>query len=241
MLSSCAYCGSPPPVRGKVQLPARRGRHPRITPACAGKSGRPPKIHHTVPDHPRLCGEKDFEAQYQKTTEGSPPPVRGKEVCGIVLQQLFRITPACAGKSRYTPLRLAPRRGSPPPVRGKGSAFRIYARLPGITPACAGKSSRFTRKIFTPSDHPRLCGEKIRQLKYISFAAGSPPPVRGKETLQDAYEIARRITPACAGKRSPHPTISCVDQDHPRVGGKRGGETMFRNINADHPRVCGEK
>ena len=50
-----------------------------------------------------------------------------------------------------------------------------------ITPACAGKSlCRFLR-FLSVQDHPRVCGEKLKQHKLVSQVKGSPPRVRGKE------------------------------------------------------------
>ena len=50
--------GSPPRVRGKVDVSERTGSAYGITPACAGKSKNPPFTAIAVEDHPRVCGEK---------------------------------------------------------------------------------------------------------------------------------------------------------------------------------------
>ena len=71
--------GSPPHVRGKEKLRNLTGRHPRITPACAGKS-RGPCTGRSLPwDHPRMCGEKVDGTTVIDIDKGSPPHVRGKE------------------------------------------------------------------------------------------------------------------------------------------------------------------
>ena len=70
--------GSPPPMRGKVQLAVQ----PRTT----------------FWDHPRLCGEKISHALFIMLAMGSPPPMRGKVNCFVVIVQPRRITPAYAGK-----------------------------------------------------------------------------------------------------------------------------------------------
>ena len=66
-----------------------------------------------------------------------------------------------------------------------------------------------------------MCGEKHHRQPPQTFPAGSPPRVRGKDSLPAARPCPDRITPACAGKR-------LVNADE--VG-------AFK----DHPRVCGEK
>ena len=47
---------------------------------------------------PRLFGEKQFGAPNPDVTQGSPPPMRGKVVLGMLFMSLHRITPAYAGK-----------------------------------------------------------------------------------------------------------------------------------------------
>ena len=77
VISTCKM-GSPPPMRGKVQLAVQ----PRTT----------------FWDHPRLCGEKISHALFIMLAMGSPPPMRGKVNCFVVIVQPRRITPAYAGK-----------------------------------------------------------------------------------------------------------------------------------------------
>ena len=111
----------------------------RITPAGAGKTESNNVLVHAMRDHPRRCGENCFLLFAIKTTEGSPPQVRGKPHFQLSLLPPLRITPAGAGKTKSAVKMLAalkdhPRRcgentaggivldeteGSPPQVRGK--------------------------------------------------------------------------------------------------------------------------
>ena len=50
--------GSPPRMRGKAAIAARRVPAARITPACAGKSLSGHTSKSGMKDHPRMCGEK---------------------------------------------------------------------------------------------------------------------------------------------------------------------------------------
>ena len=155
---------------------------------------------------PRMCGEKLSAVFTSCINLGSPPRVRGKgvpcsarrlgrgitparagkSVCGekfiFVTTQIsaLRITPACAGKSKwhYSKSSCAgdhPRvcgekstqesftegsEGSPPRVRGKGPGCVRADRYQRITPACAGKSIRLRPSVCPIWDHPRVCGEK---------------------------------------------------------------------------------
>ena len=90
-------------------------------------------------DHPRRCGENLSTGKILKSIPGSPPQVRGKLVLLLLVSALFGITPAGAGKTPHSRLKMNyhwdhPRRcgenlqyyltfydnlGSPPQVRGK--------------------------------------------------------------------------------------------------------------------------
>ena len=129
--------------------------------------------------------------------------MRGKERLHAFCIVLCGITPAYAGKRSISTIlfftnwdhpRLCGEKisqkkviiawlGSPPPMRGKGNKEGRNIDFAGITPAYAGKSSAFIRSSPVNQDHPRLCGEKsTEKIAYIS-AAGSPPPMRGKDFL----------------------------------------------------------
>ena len=111
--------------------------------------------------------------------------------------------------------------GSPPRMRGKVAELTKRYNESGITPAYAGKSYPGGQRFHQRRDHPRVCGEKLRCIRYRPARGGSPPRMRGKvfHFLQQVCRVG--ITPAYAGKR-------CWT----RYGWK---------TNRDHPRVCGEK
>ena len=152
--------GSPPRVRGKLFIKALPPSCIRITPACAGKTPTERRKTHEQQDHPRVCGENFPGVPSVKATVGSPPRVRGKLCIKSSLSCIFRITPACAGKTCTEPLLKHGREdhprvcgensrtytvkkgdtGSPPRVRGKPVDGVHRVREAGITPACAGKT-----------------------------------------------------------------------------------------------------
>ena len=153
------HSGSPPHMRGKVQLHARTGGAAGITPAHAGKSGWPHPAGPACRDHPRTCGEKIARAWLQVTFTGSPPHMRGKGSRLPSRTPSSRITPAHAGKSgAHThsgsrgwdhPRTCGEKingdattnelEGSPPHMRGKAVGFVPHVVARGITPAHAGK------------------------------------------------------------------------------------------------------
>ena len=161
--------GSPPRMRGKVNLLLDGNIPLGITPAYAGKRPLTVCWRWQKRDHPRVCGEKMCIQCSKSIPQGSPPRVRGKAVPAALPDVAHGITPACAGKSvppapPGAPARDHPRvcgeknacwgvpqtpLGSPPRMRGKAPTQERDTVVGGITPAYAGKSR--------PRPHPRRC------------------------------------------------------------------------------------
>ena len=111
--------------------------------------------------------------------------------------------------------------GSPPHVRGKVACKVQAVCYEGITPACAGKSVRTCTLLFSPWDHPRMCGEKLTRKSAINCGSGSPPHVRGKDANKVLWMEKFRITPACAGKSHRRSNLHVQQGDHPRMCGEK--------------------
>ena len=127
-------------------------------------------------------------------------------------------------------------------MRGK-APFEIFDNpLFGITPAYAGKRQTFSVLPLHQGDHPRVCGEKYTTLPAPIPPTGSPPRMRGKESLDQILREMRGITPAYAGKR-PRRRFSFHDwQDHPRVcGEKMEGVKPKWNEEGSPPRMRGKE
>ena len=67
-------------MRGKDFLDNLRNAYVGITPAYAGKRLNQDETICSHQDHPRLCGEKPDWDGLDKTAQGSPPPMRGKDL-----------------------------------------------------------------------------------------------------------------------------------------------------------------
>ena len=160
---------------------------PRITPAYAGKSLLCSSVFVFREDHPRLRGEKAFMGWYAACCWGSPPLTRGKVSASCYFSPLLRITPAYAGKSRFSANLETAISGSPPLTRGKAVTGEIVEGILGITPAYAGKRKKKTFTMPFTRDHPRLRGEKLLCLKRSSKHGGSPPLTRGKAWIFELY------------------------------------------------------
>ena len=184
-------------------------------------------------------------------TPGSPPPMRGKEVHLVVDDRRRGITPAHAGKRRFSsgctrgiedhprpcgekllePIYVGLGSGSPPPMRGKDSYSATLAAGTRITPAHAGKSSASMSSASAQGDHPRPCGEKFIVTSHYQPRSGSPPPMRGKVILLFQSPLSCRITPAHAGK-SLSKRRSCIKRkDHPRPCGEKQAD--YEKLDAD--------
>ena len=214
--------GSPPHTRGKEHGSQRRGHFRGITPAHAGKRREHSEIFFRARDHPRTRGEKESQGPHWCRPRGSPPHTRGKVSDLENLNFDLRITPAHAGKRKFTfPHHRAGRDhprtrgekqdfraavgqdvGSPPHTRGKGSKALPSRNLFGITPAHAGKSPGGWHGGRRGEDHPRTRGEKGFTGYPPCIHTGSPPHTRGKVESTLCRKDIIGITPAHAGKRA---------------------------------------
>jgi len=89
--------GSPPRVRELPDNVITDFPSPRITPACAGITGKPRLDSLLIEDHPRVCGNYIEAWLGEQVKAGSPPRVRElPEAAGPVVD-VIGITPACAG------------------------------------------------------------------------------------------------------------------------------------------------
>ena len=213
----------------------------RIIPACAGNASRHSRHSALNSDHPRVCGERLSLPKPVRARGGSSPRVRGTLGLKQIVPGLGRIIPACAGNAacaiamacdspdhpRVCGERMArsgsvyPIPGSSPRVRGTRSGSRRAARHRRIIPACAGTACVPRASSPLPSDHPRVCGERVRVPMIRAAYGGSSPRVRGTRGVPSRSARRNRIIPACAGNAIRHT--------------EKGGPT------ADHPRVCGER
>ena len=126
-------------------------------------------------------------------------------------------------------------------MRGKEDGTTHWTINDGITPACAGKSLIRSRTGGLCRDHPRVCGEKGFRERVGRRCPGSPPRVRGKDSLLMLLSSLSRITPACAGKRSSFPVSRLLSRDHPRVCGEKSTSAIHRSgLTGSPPRVRGK-
>ena len=126
-------------------------------------------------------------------------------------------------------------------MRGKGTKRCSSRRGGRITPAYAGKSKRIAPSSVLFGDHPRVCGEKLRESRGLNRTRGSPPRMRGKVFDADYSILRSGITPAYAGKSYTRTCYAYNVRITPAYAGKRHQYIMQLLTARDHPRVCGEK
>ena len=260
--SDLAATGSSPRVRGKRGAAAVVPGHPRLIPACAGKTPRREAREGGVRAHPRVCGENPVRVILQMAMLGSSPRVRGKRHRRMERRAGGGLIPACAGKTSWGPskppsCRAHPRvcgensgrtkenynyTGSSPRVRGK----RLHRKPPELRrrliPACAGKTPRAPLAARWRGAHPRVCGENGFTSAAAAASVGSSPRVRGKRLPGCRCALVVGLIPACAGKTSapgPRPPRSPA---HPRVCGENPRRCASRSrITGSSPRVRGKR
>ena len=235
---------------------------PGITPADAGKTNIRWLCIAIVQDHPRGCGENFCFRDFVIIRGGSPPRMRGKLVTSSRQFPPWRITPADAGKTGGFTLLLSDSRdhprgcgeniatkklkptvlGSPPRMRGKLANTLSLAKSPRITPADAGKTNPSCWTAARFRDHPRGCGENPVTACICSRVLGSPPRMRGKPPVRSTQLLAKRITPADAGKTPSEQQICVIAGDHPRGCGENGaGVYKSFNLLGSPPRMRGKR
>ena len=238
--ASRANPGSPPHARGRLVDRASPLDAPRITPACAGKTGAIGPLSGSRGDHPRMRGEDHCEVCQGPTGRRITPACAGKTPPRRTRARAEADHPRMRGEDRNRRRRDTGSAGSPPHARGRLIPMPNSSELLGITPACAGKTGPCAAARSPSPDHPRMRGEdqygalhqehedgspphaRGRQFVVVGmpFGDGSPPHARGRLVARHCHAQGRRITPACAGKTAAVQRSSSTVRDHPRMRGE---------------------
>ena len=125
------------------------------------------------------------------------------------------------GEQLVLPDRLPSDLGSSPRVRGTALRVSGAPDRTGIIPACAGNSAVCIFVSMITRDHPRVCGEQVKEGYKGTSGQGSSPRVRGTGKGFRPYAPASGIIPACAGNREFETGLPFLFRDHPRVCGEQ--------------------
>ena len=130
--------------------------------------------------------------------------------------------------------------GSSPRLRGTVTRGNLMENHMRFIPAPAGNGICRSRWMPRPTVHPRACGERFREIKIKSDAAGSSPRLRG--TVRNRLCVIRgnRFIPAPAGNGSTESVMSLLSTVHPRACGERDAvATPTTTIIGSSPRLRG--
>ena len=232
--------GSSPHVRGALVRLLTVVSKVGIIPACAGSTIAAGMRTPSPWDHPRMCGEHDYDGDMVHAAAGSSPHVRGAPACADYEIPRRGIIPACAGSTfRHCRFRASrgdhPRmcgehgpghrvgtlgEGSSPHVRGARRQVETHALCGGIIPACAGSTLVLPTRCVRFRDHPRMCGEHETEDGMTVRVPGSSPHVRGALRPQGRDAAGPGIIPACAGSTGGSLVKDACPRDHPRMCGE---------------------
>ena len=111
--------------------------------------------------------------------------------------------------------------GSSPHARGTREEDYRELMNSRFIPACAGNADGSTGRGFIVAVHPRMRGERMRQILIEAARRGSSPHARGTRTLDAVVTLFKRFIPACAGNAKGHGSIRLRMSVHPRMRGER--------------------
>ena len=222
-LISCTFprnaSGSSPRMRGTRRFRKASTPNNGIIPAYAGNTNskqiKPPQYK----DHPRVCGEHSASCMVRWLPRGSSPRMRGTRLATRPKTRSDGIIPAYAGNTlrwRHGSCRCRdhPRvcgehltscvmvvssMGSSPRMRGTRGFELGRLALHGIIPAYAGNTTAPCPRPCFRRDHPRVCGEHLRDMRRELGRWGSSPRMRGTRLQPLPPRRPAGIIPAYAG------------------------------------------
>ena len=131
--------------------------------------------------------------------------------------------------------------GTSPRTRGKPMKIQVVSSQRRNIPAHAGKTfGRKQLKKNTP-EHPRACGENLRDAGIPGAGIGTSPRTRGKRTSAASAADAMRNIPAHAGKTATLKEHTALPEEHPRARGEncQNGSAQQRHSGTS-PRTRGK-
>ena len=215
--------GSSPRMRGTRNASACVARSTGIIPAYAGNTQAIGEVWLRYGDHPRVCGEHSPCAVACASCLGSSPRMRGTLRQSSPHSGRTRIIPAYAGNTLAARQACSGRRdhprvcgehypcsvrwncrsGSSPRMRGTRSRCPSSSVIRRIIPAYAGNTKFVNAVLFSPRDHPRVCGEHASHDKRAPSCWGSSPRMRGTRQQNALADSHDGIIPAYAGNTHP--------------------------------------
>ena len=169
--------------------------------------------------------------------------------------------PRVCGENPTTAPRCCVSGGSPPRMRGEHYLLHPHRGHRRITPAYAGRTHSTRSRPAAVPDHPRVCGENRPGHSDPPPDGGSPPRMRGEQSVPSGPPTPTADHPRVCGENElPQPDSVPPSGSPPRMRGElphqNSRRTQMRITPAyagrttrlwvcpgwkrDHPRVCGE-
>ena len=131
--------------------------------------------------------------------------------------------------------------GSSPRVRGKPGTGDHPHPARRLIPARAGKTPTWPESRWSPTAHPRACGENRTGIAARDLSRGSSPRVRGKPRRSGVCWRSLGLIPARAGKTGCRSIMCGPGRAHPRACGENHLlEPEFGGAGGSSPRVRGK-
>ena len=186
-------------MRGTQNVSLRCCSTSGIIPAYAGNTTILTTLRTFSWDHPRVCGEHLRSSTRAHIRQGSSPRMRGTltPCCRNFVR--WGDHPRVCGEHRYWRVSIGRNTGSSPRMRGTHEIRRFWYLQGGIIPAYAGNTHGLRERCRSSRDHPRVCGEHLREIGASTIEQGSSPRMRGTHRPRRTRHRQPRIIPAYAG------------------------------------------
>ena len=128
--------------------------------------------------------------------------------------------PRACGENNFAQFLQSINAGTSPRMRGKQTCGQLRNTLPRNIPAHAGKTHIAPKRRTATPEHPRACGENLKQCRTGFRNPGTSPRMRGKPRPLKSVWPSRRNIPAHAGKTFTGYSINQKFEEHPRACGE---------------------
>jgi len=211
--------GTPPRGRGRRRRVCRVSPGSGNTPARAGTTAPRSLTSSYSQEHPRAGGDDGMQGSTDMLREGTPPRGRGRLRGSHRPRVRAGNTPARAGTTRPTTLRVSP--WTEHPRAGGDDRLRTApdGAASGTPPRGRGRPTCRRRDRLKGLEHPRAGGDDPVDTRDGIVSSGTPPRGRGRQRSIHSRCGGERNTPARAGTTPGYEGTYWTSTEHPRAGG----------------------
>ena len=178
-LRCMASSGSSPHARGTPSIDAKQTHSRRFIPACAGNAMRCNTLIISPPVHPRMRGERPRRLVVSRRCMRFIPACAGNAYIFHAARAAFTVHPRMRGERQAYQRLNVNAGGSSPHARGTLPGARHFWPSIWFIPACAGNAFPPWWRRACRLVHPRMRGERLREMGLHDTPEGSSPHARG--------------------------------------------------------------